>query len=185
MSIVSEFLLESVSIKQRLSEDSEFLSTWNDAATALKSVVGNDGCIYICGNGGSACDAMHFREELVARYKRERKGIRANHLADSSTITCWSNDYGYDGVFTREIDTFVKSNDCLVAISTSGNSKNVIQGVLRAKELGAVTIGLLGKEGGELKELVDFALVVPSSETDRIQEVHITLIHAFCEFLET
>ena len=182
--IVKDFLSESAKIKESICSDEGFLNTWQEAATTIQKSVTDGGTIYICGNGGSACDAMHFREELVARYKRERPGIKAQHFIDGSTLTCWGNDYDYGSVFEREAKTFLESKDVLVAISTSGNSDNVVKAVKVAKEVGASTIGLLGKDGGALSGLVDFSLVVPSQETDRIQEVHITLIHAFCEFLE-
>ncbi len=182
--ILKSFLQESASIKQELLSNEAFLSLWQGAANHLETVVQGGGTIYICGNGGSACDAMHFREELAARYKREREGIRAQHFIDGSTLTCWGNDYDFSSVFKRDVETFLTEKDCLVAISTSGNSKNIIEAVNAAKLKGSKVIGLLGKDGGAAKKLVDFALIVPSEETDRIQEVHITLIHAFCEYLE-
>ena len=182
--IVQQFLSQSASLKQQLSGDESFLQRWNGAAQELKTAIHQGGTIYLCGNGGSACDAMHFREELVARYKRDRPGVRAQHFIDSSTLTCWGNDYSYTTLFEREAKTFLQVNDVLVAISTSGNSENVIRAVEVARQIGVPTIGLLGKDGGKLRELVTYPLVVPSQETDRIQEVHITLIHAFCEFLE-
>ncbi|MCB0328379.1 MAG: SIS domain-containing protein [Bdellovibrionales bacterium] len=185
MTIAKDFLTTSANIKLQLASDTEFLARWDAAAQTLASKVKDGGTVYLCGNGGSACDAMHFREELVARYKRERPGIKAHHFIDGSTLTCWGNDYDYESLFEREAKTFLTARDVLVAISTSGNSVNVIRAVQVAKERGTPTLGLLGKDGGKLQGLVDHALVVPSNETDRIQEVHITLIHAFCEYLES
>ncbi|NBW40274.1 SIS domain-containing protein [bacterium] len=182
--IAQDFLLESARLKQQLGENEGFLQAWQRAAQEIQVSVESGGTVYICGNGGSACDAMHFREELVARYKRERPGIRAHHFMDGATLTCWGNDYAYDTLFEREAKTFLREKDVLIAISTSGKSRNVIKAVEVANALNAPTIGLLGKDGGELVNMVKHALVVPSQETDRIQEVHITLIHAFCEFLE-
>jgi D-sedoheptulose 7-phosphate isomerase len=128
---------------------------------------------------------MHFTEELVARYKRERPGIKAAHFHDPSVITCWSNDYTFETVFERQARTFCGPLDTLVGISTSGNSANVIRAVNAAKEKGTTTIGLLGKDGGKLATLCDIPLVVPSNATERIQEVHITFVHIFCELLES
>jgi D-sedoheptulose 7-phosphate isomerase len=140
--------------------------------------------LYACGNGGSACDAMHLVEELVARYKRERPGLPAHHLMDGPTLTCWANDYDWDSVFQRQVEAMVRPGDVLVALSTSGNSTNVIRAVEAAEARGAVTIGLLGREGGRLAGLCTHALVVPAQATERIQEAHITVIHLLCELVE-
>jgi D-sedoheptulose 7-phosphate isomerase len=140
--------------------------------------------LYACGNGGSACDAMHLVEELVARYKRERPGLPAHHLMDPATLTCWSNDYEYATAFRRQVEAMVRPGDVLVAISTSGNSPNVLAAVEPARERGAVTIGLTGKDGGRLREMCDEVLVVPSDATERIQEGHITVIHLICDLVE-
>jgi D-sedoheptulose 7-phosphate isomerase len=182
---ISHFLSTSASIKQQLAADDAFVAHVAEAATALKEAVKAGGTIYSCGNGGSSCDAMHFTEELVARYKRERPGIRAMHMHDPSVLTCWSNDYEYESAFERQVETFCKAGDILVGISTSGNSSNVLRAVQAAKSRSVKTIGLTGKDGGKLATEVDIALVIPSEETDRIQEVHINLIHIFCELLET
>lgn len=143
------------------------------------------GTIFACGNGGSSNDAMHFVEELVARYKRERRGIKAMHFMDPAVLTCWSNDYDYATAFERQAQTFCGKNDILLAISTSGNSANVNKAVAVCKKNKAKTIALTGKDGGTLKNLADICFVVPANETERIQEVHITLIHIFCELIET
>src|SRR5687768_11625988 len=104
--------------------------------------------LYACGNGGSACDAMHLVEELVARYKRERPGLPAHHLMDPATLTCWANDYEYATAFRRQVEAMVRPGDVLVAISTSGNSANILATVEPARSRGALTIGLAGKDGG-------------------------------------
>ncbi|HEX8245064.1 MAG TPA: SIS domain-containing protein [Longimicrobium sp.] len=142
------------------------------------------GRLYACGNGGSACDAMHLVEELVARYKRERPGLPAHHLLDAPTLTCWSNDYEFATAFRRQVEAMVRPGDVLVAISTSGSSANVVAAVEAANGRGAATIGLLGRGGGRLAALCAEALVVPARETERIQEAHITLIHLLCELVE-
>ena len=140
--------------------------------------------LYACGNGGSACDAMHLVEELVARYRRERPGLPAHHLMDGPTLTCWSNDYDFATAFSRQVEAMARPGDVLVAISTSGGSANVLAAAQAARERGAVVVGLLGRGGGALAPLCDEALVVPSSATERIQEAHITLIHLLCELVE-
>lgn len=140
--------------------------------------------VFSCGNGGSMCDAMHFAEELTGRFRKERKPLAAMAINDPSHLTCVSNDYGYDYVFSRYVEAWGNQGDILLAISTSGNSPNVLLAVEAAKAKGMKVIGLLGKGGGKLKDMVDVALVVNSNVSDRIQEVHIKCIHIFIEGIE-
>ncbi|CAN5740722.1 D-sedoheptulose 7-phosphate isomerase [soil metagenome] len=140
--------------------------------------------VYACGNGGSACDAIHLVEELVARYKRERPGLPAHHLLDAATITCWGNDYDFDTIFQRQVETMVGPGDVLVALSTSGKSRNVQLAVEAANQRGGITVGLTGRDGGVLREICTEALIVPAAATERIQEAHITVIHLLCEIIE-
>ncbi len=140
--------------------------------------------LYACGNGGSACDAMHLVEELVARYKRDRPGLPAHHLLDAPTLTCWANDYDFEGVFARQVEAMMGSGDVLFALSTSGSSPNVVRAVEAANERGALTIGLTGRDGGRMRGLCAELLVVPSDATERIQEGHITIIHLLCDLVE-
>lgn len=140
--------------------------------------------LYACGNGGSASDAMHLAEELVARYRRERPGLPAHHLLDAPTLTCWANDYDFTDAFRRQVEALVAPGDVLVAISTSGNSPNVLRAVEEANARGAWTLGLTGGGGGALRTACSEALVVPADATERIQEGHITLIHLLCDMLE-
>jgi phosphoheptose isomerase len=142
------------------------------------------GHLYACGNGGSACDAMHLTEELVARYKRERPGLPAHHLLDAPTLTCWSNDHAFEAAFSRQVQAMGRPGDVLVAISTSGASPNVLRAAEAAAERGMLTVALTGRGGGRLREICAEALVVPSDATERIQEAHITLIHLLCELVE-
>lgn len=183
--LLSQALRASIDVREKLLKDTDFQAAFAAAAAECLKCVSRGGTIYACGNGGSACDAMHLAEELVARYKRERPGIKAMHFLDAGTISCWSNDYSYDSVFARQVSTFCTKNDLLVLFSTSGNSKNLIEAAEAAKKQGTFTLGLLGKGGGKLKDLVSLALVVPCGETERIQEIHITLVHALCEHLES
>lgn len=182
---IADILSRSAEIKSAMAQDTVFLGQIQKAADMLVACVRKGGTIYSCGNGGSACDSMHLTEELVARYKRERPGIKAAHMQDGAMLTCWSNDYEYASVFERYADTFCGPADALVAISTSGKSDSILRAVRKARAKGTATIGLTGKGGGELKGLCDAALVVPADETERIQEAHITIVHIFCELLET
>jgi len=142
------------------------------------------GTLFTCGNGGSACQAMHLEEELVARYHRERPGIRAQHMCDGGVITCWANDYNFESAFERQVNTFLTDKDVFVVLSTSGNSENVLRALVAAKKLGAKTIGLLGKDGGKAKALCDLSFVVKDPITANVQEAHLALIHIICDQLE-
>jgi Phosphoheptose isomerase len=175
---------EAVSVKQALLASDIPAQVARIAAT-LKERLARGGTLYCCGNGGSACDAMHFTEELVSRFKRERPGIRAMHFLDAATLTCWSNDYDFEGAFERQVRTFCTEKDALCLISTSGNSANICRAAVAAREQNTYTFALTGKDGGLLSRQVDDALIVPSQATERIQEAHILLIHTFCELLET
>lgn len=182
---IKQIFQDGLELRQTILKDSALLQGIEKATQVIIKAIRNGGTIYCCGNGGSACDAMHLAEELVARYKRERPGIRAMHLMDAGTLTCWSNDYEFASVFERQVQTFCGPDDVLMVFSTSGNSQNVLNAVQAAKLTKTKTIGLLGKGGGKLKDLCDHSLVIPSDATERIQEVHITLVHIFCEMIET
>jgi D-sedoheptulose 7-phosphate isomerase len=181
VALVRDALEDSARVKQALKDLApDVVRIAGRVAAAFRA--GNR--LYACGNGGSACDAMHLVEELVARYKRERPGLPAHHLLDAPTLTCWSNDYDYATAFRRQVEAMVREGDVLVAISTSGNSPNVLAAVEAANERGALTVGLTGRDGGRMRALCAEALVVPSAATERIQEGHITVIHLLCELLE-
>ncbi|MHC4892346.1 MAG: SIS domain-containing protein [Planctomycetota bacterium] len=143
------------------------------------------GLLMACGNGGSMCDAMHFAEEWTGRFRGNREAIGAIAFSDPSHLTCIANDFGYDEVFAREVEAYGKQGDLLVCLSTSGNSPNVLRAVEVAKDRGVVTVGLLGKGGGKLLDQVDHAVVVPHATTsDRIQEIHIKVLHIVIEAVE-
>jgi D-sedoheptulose 7-phosphate isomerase len=153
----------------------------HELATAFKS--GNK--VISCGNGGSMCDAMHFAEELSGRFRNDRPALPAMSISDPSHITCVANDYGFDSVFSRHLQAFGVNGDVLLAISTSGNSSNVIKAAQTAKEKGMVVIGLTGKNGGELASLCDVEIRVSHNGfADRIQEVHIKIIHCLIHGVE-
>lgn len=143
------------------------------------------GHIYLFGNGGSAADAQHIAAEFIGRFERERKALPAKALTtDTSILTCLTNDYSYDIIFKRQLEAFLKPNDCVIGISTSGNSKNVIEGLLYAKSVGAITVSLTGEKGGKMRDISDYCLNVPSNNTARIQEMHIFVGHMFAYLIE-
>lgn len=151
----------------------------------LVKTLNNKKRIYLCGNGGSASDAQHFAAELVGRFERERKGYPAIALnTDSSIITAISNDYSYDMVFAKQVDSICEEGDLLIGITTSGNSKNILNAFSVAKKKCVSTIALTGNKGSEIKKIADLSLIVPSSRTCRIQECHIFIIHVICELLD-
>ena len=147
--------------------------------------IGAGGALLVCGNGGSAADAQHIAAELTGRFFRDRKPLRAMALhANTSSLTAIGNDYGYEEVFAREVAAHGRSGDVLMALSTSGNSRNVLRAIETAREKGMTVIGLTGAEGGKMRDLCDVCLRVPSGSTPRIQECHILLGHTVCELLE-
>ena len=160
----------------------EIMSACDAAVKCIKS----GGKILFCGNGGSAADAQHLAAEFIGRFMIDRAPIPAFALTtDSSILTCVSNDYSFDDVFSRQVSALCNKNDLLVGISTSGNSKNVVEAVKSAKKNGAITIGMLGKDGGALMDLVDFPICIAHPETARIQEGHIMIGHFMCEIIES
>jgi D-sedoheptulose 7-phosphate isomerase len=143
------------------------------------------GKLLICGNGGSASDAQHFAAELVGRFETTRPGLAALCLnTDTSNLTAIANDFGYEQVFSRQVEAIGKPADCLVALSTSGNSVNVLKAVASSKSMGMTTLGLLGNQGGKLRQACQHAIVVPSDNTARIQECHILIIHILCAMVD-
>lgn len=141
--------------------------------------------VFACGNGGSATDSMHLCEELVGRYRGNRRPLPAVSLnTDTSVLTCIANDYGYDEIFSRQIEALGKSDDILVGFSTSGNSENVALAFEAAKKNGVTTILLSGKDGGKIKALADYSIIVEHENTARIQELHTFILHAWLELVE-
>ena len=138
----------------------------------------------IAGNGGSNCDAMHFAEEFTGRFRKDRKALPSLSISDSSHITCVGNDYGFNFIFAKGVEAFGKEGDFFFGISTSGNSQNIIEAVKMAKEKGVKTVGILGKDGGKLKGMCDYEFIVPGETTDRIQEVHMMILHIIIEGVE-
>lgn len=178
---LADYFAESSRTLLSVSEQSQSLFSIIDA---LILVARNGGTIYTCGNGGSACEAMHLVEELLARYSRHRPGIRAQHFLDAGTLTCWANDYEFSTSFARCAETMLTDKDALVVLSTSGNSVNIIQALTAARKTSATIIALLGKDGGLAKPLAHHYLIVNSSVPSHIQEAHLAIIHFICQELE-
>jgi D-sedoheptulose 7-phosphate isomerase len=142
------------------------------------------GKVLIAGNGGSNCDALHFAEEFTGRFRGNRRALPAIAISDSSHITCVGNDYGFDYVFSRGVEAYGKEGDLFIGISTSGNSPNIIKAVEAAKEMGMKTVALLGKDGGKLKGMCDYEFIIPGVTSDRIQEIHMMILHIIIEGVE-
>jgi D-sedoheptulose 7-phosphate isomerase len=184
-SIIQQELIEAAQVLQNFLTQPENIQQIENAAILMANAILQGGKIIACGNGGSHCDAMHFAEELSGRYRNHRKALPAIAISDSSHITCTANDYGYDFVFSRFIEGLGKPQDVLLGISTSGNSANIIQAVKAAQAQGMKTILLTGKDGGKLAQLADIEIRVPHfGYADRIQEVHIKIIHIFILLIE-
>ena len=157
----------------------------NEFCKIILESIKKNGTIYWCGNGGSASDSQHLAAELIGRYKSNRKPLRSISLnADTSVLTCISNDFGYEEIFSRQIDALAQKNDILIVISTSGNSTNILKVIKTAKEKKIKVIGLLGNDGGKCKKILNKMLIINSKSTARIQEMHIMVGHIICDVIE-
>lgn len=184
MEYIKSALIDAQEALNTFINDNSNLELVDQAIKTFVATIQKDGRIMACGNGGSMCDSMHFVEELTGRYRKDRDPICAINMGDPSHITCVANDYGYEYIFSRHVQAWGRDGDTLLAISTSGNSENVIKAVEMAHSKGMKVVGLLGKTGGKLKDMVDVPLIVDCKVTDRIQEIHIKLIHIFIEGIE-
>ena len=185
MNPVRNHFLEAHGLLTTLLDDTSFISQIEEAGALMVDSLARKGKIISCGNGGSMCDAMHFAEELTGRYRDDRKPISAISISDPSHISCVGNDYGYNEVFARMIGAIGREEDTLLAISTSGNSANVLQAARTAREMNMKVVGLTGKDGGQLSALCDIEVRVPwNGYADRIQEIHIKVIHALIDYIE-
>lgn len=180
---ISSLLLESVAVKQRLI--SEQLPSIENVVTAIIQTYRNNKTVYAFGNGGSAADANHFITELVGRFLIERKGLPAFSFSTNEILmTSIANDFGYENTFTRQVDTFIKKGDLVVAFSTSGKSENVLRALQLARKKGATTVGFTGSSAGSFPGICDICIRVPSENTPRVQESHLAVVHIICELLE-
>lgn len=181
---IADHFFEAAEILQKFNTTENFQKL-TDAGKLMVEAIANKGKIISCGNGGSMCDAMHFAEELTGRYRDDRPALPAISISDPSHISCVANDYGYEFVFSRYIEAIGQPGDVLLAISTSGNSKNVLNAITVAKEKGMKVIGLTGKDGGKMAAVCDVEIRAPHSPyADRAQEIHIKCIHSLIDFIE-
>jgi len=154
------------------------------AAAALAACLSAGNKVLICGNGGSACDAAHFAEELTGRFRRDRPALAAIACTDAGHLTCTANDYGFEFVFSRWVEALGRKGDALIALSTSGDSPNVRRAVEAAKPRGLVTVALLGRAGGALRGACDHEIIVPGEGSDRVQELHMLILHTWVGAIE-
>lgn len=182
--IINE-LKEASEVLTKFLEDEQQLEKIHLAADLFVTSLKHSGKIISCGNGGSHCDAMHFAEELTGRYRDNRPGLGAIAISDPSHLSCVSNDFGYEFVFSRYVEAVGRKGDVLLGLSTSGNSQNVINAVEKAKAIGMKTVALTGKNGGKLAGVADVEIRVPHyGYADRIQEIHIKVIHILIQLIE-
>ena len=185
--LISNHFRDSIETKKRAQDD--LVAVIQDAGSLMVNILLNEGKILSCGNGGSAADAQHFSAELLNRFEKERPGLPALALTtDSSTLTAIANDYSFKQVFSKQVRAIGRSNDLLLAISTSGNSDNVIEAINAAHDRDISVIALTGKDGGAIAKILnqnDIEIRAPSERTARIQEVHLVIIHCLCDFIDT
>lgn len=185
MDTVTRSIAGSIATKQQILNTPELLDTIRHVADVMVEALQHGRRILWCGNGGSAADAQHLAAELSGRFYYDRPPLNSEALhCNTSYLTAVANDYGYDLIYSRMIDGSCQKGDILVGLSTSGNSRNIVNAFKKAKELGVITVALTGETGGEMKALADYLLNVPSSDTPRIQECHIMLGHIICEMVE-
>lgn len=182
---IANIIKSSIDVKERILNDAKLLLKINEAAELIIKTYKQGGRVFFCGNGGSAADAQHLAAELSGRFYFDRPPLAAEALhVNTSYITAVANDYAYDVIFSREVDAFCKEGDVLVGISTSGNSANVLKAFETAKGKGVLTIAMTGESGGKMASISDILINIPSNDTPRIQESHITIGHIICQIVE-
>lgn len=184
MNYIKEALVTSQETLNKFVADEQNLVLIDKAITAFVGTVKGDGRILACGNGGSMCDSMHFVEELTGRYRKDRDPICAIPMGDPGHITCVANDYGFEYIFSRQLESIGKKNDLLICLTTSGNSKNIINCLKQAKKMRIKSVLFSGLTGGKSKKFSDLNLLVPSQVTARIQEMHVLMGQLLCELVE-
>jgi len=182
---INSIINASIQVKQDIIEKGELAATLEKVITAITQAFKNGNSVYFAGNGGSAADAQHLAAEFSGRFYKDRKALPSEALhCNTSYLTAVANDYSYDVIYSRLLEGLAKPGDVLVGLSTSGNSANIVNAFEKSKELKVVTIGFTGAAGGKMKELSDYLINVPSTDTPRIQESHILLGHIICELVE-
>lgn len=168
-----------------ISDSKKLINEIINVSNLITECFQNGNKVIIFGNGGSAADSQHFAAEFIGRFQFERESLSAISLTtDTSILTALGNDYAFDNIFSRQCESLVTNNDVVIGISTSGNSLNVVNGIKSSKNKGAKTIGVLGNDGGNLKEIVDIPIIIPSTSTPRIQESHRLILHIICDIVE-
>jgi len=181
---INDYLSESAALLERCSAD-DLAPRVQEAIRQIAAALKGDRCLLVCGNGGSAADAMHIAGELIGRYLKERRAFKVVALgSDPAILTALGNDYGYENVFARQVEGLAETGGVFLALSTSGNSPNVVKACAKAKALAMYTIALTGAGGGKLKGIADLLIDVPSTSTPRIQEAHLCLYHYICQEVE-
>ena len=182
---IIDLINESIRNFSDISNDEHMISLIEQISDIIITALDNENKLLLCGNGGSAADAQHIAAELSGRFEMDRKALNAQALhVNSSYLTAVANDYGFEDVYSRMIEASAKSGDVLIALSTSGNSKNVINAIKKANQMQMVTIGFSGNDGGNMKDLCKYNLIIPSNNTARIQEAHILVGHIICKLIE-
>ena len=177
-------LLEAQNVLNQFIQNPENIATLAETAEMMQDVFEREGRIFTCGNGGSLCDAIHFAEECTGKFRDDRKPLPAIALGDAGHITCTANDFGFAEVFARPLLALGHPGDLLIVLSTSGKSENVVRAAVAAKSRGMQVFGLLGGDGGDLKQYCDICLIAPGNTADRIQEIHIKVLHILIEHVE-
>lgn len=187
LTTIESTIHDSIEAKQRLLQDQSRLVALATVAAAVKAALQAGGKVMLCGNGGSAADSQHIAAELIGRFEKERAAMAAIALTtDTSALTAIGNDYGYADVFARQVEGLGRAGDVLIGISTSGNSTNVVRALEKAAALGITTVALVGdKPNGQMQQLADHVLAAPSTNTARIQECHILMMHILCQLVES
>ena len=182
---IIDLINDSIRNFSNISNDEHMISLIEQISDIIISALDNENKLLLCGNGGSAADAQHIAAELSGRFEMDRKALNAQALhVNSSYLTAVANDYGFEDVYSRMIEASAKSGDVLIALSTSGNSKNVINAIKKANQMEMVTIGFSGNDGGFMKDICKYNLIIPSNNTARIQEAHILVGHVICKLIE-
>ena len=182
---VARQISESITVKEAMLNDAELINVVESIAALIVETYRNGGKVLLAGNGGSAADAQHIAAELVSRFTLDRPALPAMALTtDTSILTAISNDYGYDSLFSRQLEANAKPGDVFIAISTSGNSPNIVRALKTAYDIGVVAVGLTGATGGEMADLCRYCVNIPSTDIPRIQEGHITVGHILCASTE-
>ncbi|MFA7057396.1 MAG: SIS domain-containing protein [Candidatus Cloacimonadales bacterium] len=184
LDLIKESYTTTYNLLGKFIDSPENLKNTEAVGRKLVEIFRSKGKVIICGNGGSATDAMHFAEEFTGRFRDDRKALPAIALSDPSHITCVGNDYGFNEIFARGVEAYALPGDMVIGLSTSGNSPNIIRALEQAQEIGCTTVALLGKDGGKLQGKCDYEFVIPGKTSDRVQEIHMTILHIVIEVVE-